>query len=67
MQRYVALPGVNFLKASTLVFFYWRENANKIVLAFKTPLFGATNFEQHVANLGVFVAHFGVFTAKFVL
>ena len=53
-------PGVNFIKALTPAFFYWRENAKKIVLAFKTPLFWATNFEQHVANLGVFVAHFGV-------
>ena len=34
----------------------------KIVLAFKAPLF-ATNFEQHVASLGIFVAHFGIFKA----
>ena len=35
-------PGVNFIKALMPAFFYWRENANKIILVFKTPLFWAT-------------------------
>ena len=36
---WITKPGVNFIKALTRAFFYWRENANKIVLAFETPLF----------------------------
>ena len=46
-----------FHKAKMLAFFYWRENANKIVLA--------TNIRQHVVNLTVFVALFGIMVAHF--
>ena len=46
------------------VFFFSQENANKIVLALKMPIF-ATNISQHVANLSIFVAHFGIIVAHF--
>ena len=62
-----------FHKAKTLAFFYWQENANKIVSTLKYH-FLATNIWQHVVNLSVFVAHFvvkvthfGIFNAKFEL
>ena len=32
-------PGVNFMKARTLAFF-WHENTKNFVLAYKTPVFG---------------------------
>ena len=40
-------PGVNFIKALMPALFYWQENANKIVLAFKKPLFG----QQILSNM----------------
>ena len=45
-----------FHYAKVLAFFYWQGNTT----------FLATNIRQHVANLSVFVAHFGIFNAKFV-
>ena len=42
-----ALPGVNFIKALTPAFFYWRENANKIVMALKRHFFG----QQILSNM----------------
>ena len=61
-------------KAKIKPFYYWQENANKIVLALKTPIFWATNIRQNVANLSIFVAHFlalvahfGIFNENFVL
>ena len=38
-------PRGQFLKALMPVFFYWQENANEIVLAFKTP-----RFWQHILS-----------------
>ena len=38
-------PGVNFVKALTLAVFYWRESANKIVMALKRHF-----FEQHILS-----------------
>ena len=40
--------------------FDWCKNAQKYILALKMPVCLATNVEQHVANLSVFVAHFGI-------
>ena len=73
-SRHKKLTWGRFHKAKMLAFYYWRENTNKIVLALKTPHCLATSIRQHVANLSIFVAHFGVivthfsgFNAKFVL
>ena len=57
--------GVNFKKALMLAFNYYRKNAEKYILALKTPVFLATNTEQHVGNFSIFVAHFGIFKTKF--
>ena len=55
-SRHKKLTWGRFHKAKMLAFYYWRENANKIVLALKTP---------HVANLSICVAHFGAIVAHF--
>ena len=52
------------MKALTLAFFYWCNNAKICIFAIKTPVFLATNIEQHVGNVSVFDAHFGIFKAK---
>ena len=41
----------------------WKRQ--NIVFTFKMPLFQATTVEQHVANWGVFVAHFYVLFSHF--
>ena len=65
MKREDFHPGVNFIKALMPSFFDWCKNAQKYILALKTPVCFATNVEQHVANLSVFVAHFGILIAHF--
>ena len=61
-ESYSGIPVVNFIKALTPAFFSGEKMPikYKIVLAFKMPLSGAINFEKHVANLSIFVAHFGI-------
>ena len=65
---------VNFIKAYTPAFFIGVKMIKKLFWLLKCPFFLATNIEQHVANLNINVAHFGIlvthlciFKAKFVL
>ena len=61
----VHLVWVNFIKALTLTFFHWRKITQKYILEFKTPVFLATHIEQHVANVSLFIAHFGILVTRF--
>ena len=65
---------VQFHKSFNSGIFYWCKNAEKINFGVKNASFLATNIEQHVANLSIFVAqlcilvtHFGIFKANFFL
>ena len=51
-QMRTNLPGVNFIKALTLVLFYCRKRPNNCFGVLNTT-FWATNIEQHVANLSI--------------
>ena len=54
--------GVNFIKALTLAFFYWWENASKIVWPLKHH---CCQYKRFFAHFGILIDHFEILKAKF--